>query len=359
VSIDEQIFIMQRVGGVSRYFTNLCCGSRPPESGELAITLGFRFATTDAAVSASLAQGVPRLLRSTKSLYALNTPWRRAARATKICHQTYYHPRFLDLAPGQLRVSTLHDMIPEILPTYFATNPHLAKMEFLQRSDHIICVSESSRHDLLNLAPTLEDRTSVIHLGVSDDWLVDSDPAGPQESHLGAEYLLFVGARGGYKDFALLLRALAAIDGDRPALVVTGPQAFTPDEQRLIGELGLHNQVAFRKTTDHELRTLYQGALALVYPSRYEGFGLPVVEAMARGCPVVASSGGSLPEVGGTIPIYFEPGSLDSLHDALVQILYLPRSDRIDKGDKGQSRAKIFSVQAMTEKTLALYRSLL
>lgn len=157
---------------------------------------------------------------------------------------------------------------------------------------------------LLNYDPTLESRVETIPLGLPSTWATQVSPTSrPLPIRASKRFLLFVGARGAYKDFELLLGAMRRLGPGAPELIVASEKPVSIREKRLIGELGLYRQIQRVVVDDLGLRDLYAQALALVYPSRYEGFGIPLLEAMSTGCLVVTLSSCSLPEVAGACGI--------------------------------------------------------
>lgn len=130
---------------------------------------------------------------------------------------------------------------------------------------------------------------------------------------VGEPYLLFVGQRGGYKHFDLLLRACAGSTALRGALrlLCIGGKALSSAERDLFGALGISERASRIRGSDALLGAVYRSAVALLYPSRYEGVGLPLLEARGHGCPVAASRGGALPEVSGDARLRFDPEDVD------------------------------------------------
>ena len=126
-----------------------------------------------------------------------------------------------------------------------------------------------------------------------------------------------MGNRGGYKNFSTLLQAY----GNSPILrefelIAFGGHPLLPDEKNQITQLGITDKVRFTSGSDQELAARYRAATAFIFPSTYEGFGLPPLEAMSHGCPVVCSNGGSIPEVVGDAGVYFDPNSAEELRMA-------------------------------------------
>lgn len=252
--------------------------------------------------------------------------------------------------PGR-RVYAVYDMIHELLPHYFP--PQTAyerrfvaeKRHCLLSGDRLIAISHSTAQDVLALYPDVNPgRIVVAHLGVDDSFFgahpwPGAPPARP--------YLLYVGQRSAYKNFRRLLEAFGEAGLARSCdLRVISAEfgGFTPDEQALIARYGLEQVVHLRlKVSDAELAAHYQGAVALVYPSEYEGFGLPIVEAMAAGTVVATAGRSSMPEAGGSVAFYFDPTSVGEMAGVLTQVAGLPAPERARRIAAGVARAREFS----------------
>ncbi len=220
-----------------------------------------------------------------------------------LVHRTYYP--VIDLLPRRVaRVETLLDMWDERGGAGAGRLTSLKtriKRRALHRADAIVCISANSRAELLDLWPALEARSSVVPLGVR--------PLSPHPVAAGRDrpYFVFVGRRGTYKNFAVALAALRAAELPDHDLIAFGGGPLGADEIALIAEHGLTDRVVQIGGGDDRLAGLYEGATALLYPSAYEGFGLPLLEAMIHGCPVIAAPLTSLPEVGGAAALYADP----------------------------------------------------
>jgi glycosyltransferase involved in cell wall biosynthesis len=141
-------------------------------------------------------------------------------------------------------------------------------------------------------------------------------------------------------------------------LIAFGGGASFPDEQREIRGLGIVDRVRFESGSDRELAARYREAAAFIFPSTYEGFGLPPLEAMSHGCPVVCSNGGSIPEVVGDAGVYFDPGNADELRTALERVVTTPEL-QADLRRRGYARLPAFSWEKCAAETAQLYREIL
>ncbi|MGH8630877.1 MAG: glycosyltransferase family 4 protein, partial [Burkholderiales bacterium] len=299
--------------------------------------------------------------RAGRLLCALTAPWARRSLerlAPDIVHETYYYSSAPTAPKGARSVVTLHDMIHErIGPTSAVIDrTSQAKRLAVSRADHVICVSESARRDLIELFNVEPARASVVHHGC---WLPPEASATVNVSR--RPYLLFVGQRGGYKNFEGLLHAYAATPALREdfGIVCFGGGRLTRHERAEIGRLGIAaGSVVQVSGADELLAGVYRRAAMLVYPSTYEGFGMPTVEAMAMGCPVACANAGSLPEICGDAAEYFDPANPQAIAAAMLRVLEAPGRSRALIA-RGFERATQFSWQTCAEKTAGIYASLL
>jgi glycosyltransferase involved in cell wall biosynthesis len=219
-----------------------------------------------------------------------------------------------------------------------------------RRADRVLAVSERTRHDLVERYRVAEERIVVTPNAV--DPVFRPNGEAPQR----APYALFVGGIQPRKDPLAAVEALALLDGELN-LVVVGAEKRGGDELRsALRRLGLEQRVELAGHVERdELATLYRGAACLVFPSRYEGFGLPVLEAMASGTPVVAASAGAVPEVAGDAAILVEPGDPAAIAAGIERAL----ADKERLVAAGLERARSFSWGETARRTLVVYRELL
>jgi glycosyltransferase involved in cell wall biosynthesis len=237
----------------------------------------------------------------------------------------------------QRLVVTVHDLafrrFPETAPA--ATRRWLTRLDRAVRgAAEIVVPSQASRADLVDLYPVDPDRVTVIHHGVDHDRF---HPASPGEVDrvrrrygIDGPYLLFVGGLEPRKNLPVLLQAYSALPDDlRPALVLAGASVPWNPEGRTalaeaLGDLPAHSRgrvILTGYVGDPDRAPLYAGAEALAFPSRYEGFGLPVLEAMACGTPVVTSNVSALPEIAGDDAVLVDPEDEGTIADGLRWVL--------------------------------------
>lgn len=271
--------------------------------------------------------------------------------AVQVIHRSYYP--LLDLVGNHIpQVHTLHDMWDENGLQFGAFSlQSLLKKRALQRADVIVCISQATRDDLESTWPWTASRTVVIPHGVRR-FTEELQPK-PQ----AAPYLLFVGNRATRKNFSIVIRALRDPATRACQLICFGGGPFTPHELKLITSCGLEARVRQVDGDDTSLAAYYEHATALLYPSVYEGFGLPLLEAMCHRCPVVAAPLTSLPEIGGDACIYADAHRPDAWASAIERLL-VDTSEREQYISKGLARAATFSWRSSTLAHINLYRQL-
>ena len=354
VYIDDQIFGLQPRGGISRYFVELARAFREDAGLDVEVTTPSLWTINEHLLEAGGGRRLPtrlgdrrRILRAVNRLSAPNR--------SDVVHHTYYDAAYLTRGGSDsLRVTTVYDMIPELLPENFPDgNPHLDKRAYVEAADLVLCISESTKNDLLDVYGPVRAPIRVIPLGVDPRFGHTS----PRPARFPERYVLFVGNRGGYKDFSVLAEAFAAARlPDDVALMAVGGGRFTEEELRLLGRLGLAAQARQAALRDDEMPGAYAHAVCFVFPSRYEGFGLPTVEAMAAGSPVVLADTSSNPEVGGDVALYFDPGDAEGL-SRLLQAVWEDPADRAHRALRGRDRARLFTWANTARLTAAAYRA--
>jgi glycosyltransferase involved in cell wall biosynthesis len=366
VMFDPQIFCHQRFGGISRYVCNIALEMQRMAGVRPLIVAPFHFNEYLDQLPRSLVRG--RRLRWLEGLtavaYGLSVlPGKLAARGFKpdVLHNTYYFP--IKPPSGTRGILTVYDMIHEKYPEYFAASPFITRIKAasVAAADHVICISESTRRDLLASYDVPEERVSVTHLGFDPlGSLLTGESSGAFKVRVldaDAPYLLYVGSRVNYKNFRGLLDAYAASASLRGNffLLCFGGGDFTAAERDAISKAGVDGRVRYLGGSDAVLAACYAHASLFVCPSLCEGFGIPVLEAMSLECPVACSNSSSLPEVVGDAAKQFDPLDRDSIRSALESVLDSPSSAAALK-ERGRIRSQLFSWRSCAENTVDIYR---
>ncbi|MBI3176558.1 MAG: glycosyltransferase family 4 protein, partial [Chloroflexi bacterium] len=229
-----------------------------------------------------------------------------------------------------------------------------------QRADAILADSEATRTDVINLLDAPSHKVTTVHLAADSRFApLPAEAVAADRARLGlpSDYLLFVGTFEPRKNVSGLLNAYAILPPDAPPLMLAGNTGWLFDEvEALVTQLGLSDRVRFVPDVPaDDLPALYRGASALVLPSHYEGFGLPVLEAFACGTPVIAADRASLPEIAGDAAALCDPDDPAGIAHAIQTVL----SDSAYSAAliaKGFTRAKSFSWDKCARETLNVYR---
>jgi glycosyltransferase involved in cell wall biosynthesis len=358
---DPQIFSLQSVGGISRYFFELAraMNRSNPETARIFAPWHANQYLADcedelfaggrhSAVQGAAFGAAGWYMLTTANLYRLKR--HLGGNDYDVLHHTYYWPVTLRGYRGST-VTTVHDMIDEVFGRGGLRSR--LKRRAVATADHVICVSHNTRRDLIKYFGTPEEKTSVVYLGRP------AAPRGQRQSRVVGTrpFALFVGHRGGYKNFLSLVHALGASvclkrDID---LVCFGGGEFTTQETAAVKAAGLEGRVSQRNGDDRDLCGLYGDATLMVYPSLYEGFGLPPLEAMAYGTPVACSNVSSIPEIVGDAAELFDPEDTDSIRSAIERVVYSRDRSR-ELVERGNARVGRFSWEQCASETFEVYR---
>lgn len=274
-----------------------------------------------------------------------------------VFHPTFFDSYFLKYLHGKPFVLTVHDMMPELFPEYFGYNDPqiILKKQLVRHASAIIAVSQQTKNDLMRLLDVPDNLVKVVYHGAPP---IEHIAPG---NYIDAPFFLYVGTRWGYKNFRQLLfefsRFLQRCNEDIKLLCTGSP--FTIEEIQLISHLSLEKSVFHMKASDDLLKHLYASAIAFVFPSLYEGFGMPILEAFAYGCPVVLNNSSCFPEIAGNAAVYFDSSQNGfKLSDALLEVINMPHSDRLSLISKGYERLSLFSWKKSSCELQSLYKSL-
>ena len=362
IAFDHQVFGFQKHGGVSRYFSELIANLSQCE--DLDVTVLAPLFVNQYLLRPSVRAHVrgryfPWSFRGNatvvRALNALLVPMFWTVSRFDLIHETYYSRQAHGRA--RLRVLTIYDMIHELFPQEFPNSAQVtaAKRAAVARADHIICISETTRQDAIRLLGIAPERSSVTYLGCS----LDEQAENPKLIESVGSYFLYVGQRGGYKNFRVVLEAMGSSAALKRSchLVAFGGGAFSVEELQEIERRALKGRVLQGAGNDSLLAAHYRAATALVYPSRYEGFGIPPLEAMANGCPVICSNAGSLSEILAEAAAYFLPDDSAKLR-ALMERVANDRQYADCLRTSGLAQVKKYSWAKCAGETARTYRLL-
>jgi glycosyltransferase involved in cell wall biosynthesis len=277
----------------------------------------------------------------------------------KIWHSTYFTE--LDGWKGK-QVVTVYDLAYPRFENFFTNKRsdevRLQMKASIQHADRIICISKSTQRELLSFFPETPDhKLRVVYLGRSEKFRVIPPVKISYVNNISFPFILFVGKRKNYKNFKRVINAFSMWKNNSEiCLVIVGPDWSAEELNDYNTKNWFKNIHHFGQVSDEFLVQLYNQASAFVWPSFYEGFGLPLLEAMSCRCPIVAARIPVNFEIAGEIPFYFDPDSTDELISMFDQVINVKRTDsRLAEGEK---RAHQFSWDKAAHQMLQIYSEL-
>jgi len=371
ILLDTQIFDQQEFGGISRYFIELYTEFYKIKNLKIQFPLLYtdNLYFRESVFFESSFQKKHNFLIKNGKIFRPFLP--RKLKRKSIQHTirqlkeqtfdlfipTYYDPYFVAHLKNKPFVLTVHDMIHELYPHYFANDPETIqnKRLLIEAATKIIAISENTKKDLLHFYPQIDaKKVEVVYLAHTITHEMTAD------QNLPEKYLLFVGKRSLYKNFNFFIKAVVPIMQQYPDIYIfcAGGNPFTSDELSLIDDLGLDGRVMQKNFEDRKLASYYKNALCFVFPSEYEGFGIPVLEAMAAGCPVILTNNSSFPEVAGDAGIYFESNNASDLERKLGELLKSSAFRELHIA-KGIQQSRKFSWERTAQETMKVYEQAL
>lgn len=360
VLYDHQMFSLQQYGGISRYFANLYTSFKSSTAVQPSIAALHSKNHYIEHIPLAAPHWVGRLLLSKKKrMYKWNRWYSKKIIRQQnfdLFHPTYYDPYFLDAVKKPF-VVTVYDMIYELFPEYFEAGDKfvLNKKKIIEAADHLIAISHSTKNDLMRLYNIPDSKITVVHLGYLQEIVILK-----AKVDLPENYILFVGERTNYKNFLRFFAAVLPVFKKYPSyqLICTGGGSFKKEEMDLFQQNRLLHRVIQISASDQLMSQLYSNALLFVFPSLYEGFGLPLLEAFSNNCPVACSNTSSFVEVGGNAVDFFNPESKEDITRSIFHIIedetyaYALRAE-------GKKQLQKFSVLECAKQTETVYKNVL
>jgi glycosyltransferase involved in cell wall biosynthesis len=380
---DYQIFQFQRFGGISKYFTEIITELPAKVKYKISIQL---FENVHLKESALLPPHKTNLITRERyfSKYNFRGKWRLydflhekfpqkfneyrslnrdcsvfelKKQKFDIFHPTYYDPYFLEYIGSKPFVLTVHDMIHEKFAHLFANDltakPTIEnKKKTILAAAHIIAVSENTKNDIIEHYGVADSKISVVYHASS---LIKSIHTTLQ---LPSHYILYVGTRYLYKNFNTFIHAVKNILIEKNIKLLCVGAPFNNEENTLLQELGISEYCIQLFVDDNELYKVYANALFFAFPSLYEGFGIPILEAFDAGCPALISNTSCFPEIAGDAAAYFNPYDIADIESA-VRRLTENETERMELITKGTERIKTFSWKNSAKQTVEVYKKVL
>jgi glycosyltransferase involved in cell wall biosynthesis len=274
-----------------------------------------------------------------------------------------YHPTYYSFSIKKRKniktVITVYDMGLELFLSGIKNfrNDILAKKRAIFNADYIICISKNTKQELQEIYGISDDLISVIYLGYPQK--IEKSIKDKYNILLRKPYILFVGKRAPYKNFMILPKVFRELNIDKDFdLVCFGGGKFLGEELLEFRKLNLEGSIKYIEGADDLLQFYYENAYIFICPSFYEGFGLPVLEAMAFGCPVIASNIASITEISDNAVLLFSPQSVEGLCQC-VKSMINDKKMRDEYIERGRKRCKGFSWEKTALETFHVYQKLL
>lgn len=358
VLYDYEIFVIQKYGGASRYFYEIISRLTEKEKLEIILYMGEhinkyeleKFSNRFLIFKGNRVRHIPK---SKMLSVFLQKPFFESFRKKTdydIFHKTFF-TRYRREKKGKM-ITTIHDFTPEKYPGSFSrfNNTIEAKKRIIKEADGIICISETTKKDMLSLYNVPEEKIKVIYHGNSLNINSEVKPI------INQPYLLYVGDRRTYKNFIILLETYrnSSLINNNFKLLCFGGGKFSNKENEFLARNSLTGKVIQTEGSDEMLASAYKYASVFIYPSIYEGFGIPLLEAMHLGCPIIASDSSCFPEIAGKAALFFNPASIDDL-TAKIEFVAGNSETRNRLIETGYEREKLFSWDKCAEECYNFY----
>ena len=358
---DYQVFFIQKYGGVSKYFINLSNQLKEKHNVKIIspIYTNYYLKNFDSNTAKKIIY-LSKIYKNTRTLSRIiNNYYTKIyclINRPDIFHFTFYSDKIY-LKKKFPFIITVYDLIHEIYAKKFDYTGHSRlRLEYLNNADKIICISNNTKKDLLKFYNIDEKKISVIYLGFDKSKNFKTT----EENLVRDPFLLYVGDRTKYKNFKNFISAFSKSSKLKKdfKVICFGSNKFSLDEINFFNSLNLKkNQVIHISGTDEELNFIYSRAHAFIFPSLYEGFGLPLLEAMNMGCPVICSNTSSFPEVIDGGAETFDPTKEDDIVYKIEKVVY--SDENIQKLKlKSKEILEKFSWEKCASETLEVYKKL-
>ncbi|WP_435189521.1 glycosyltransferase family 4 protein [Pseudothioglobus sp. nBUS_23] len=355
---DSYIFTEQKYGGISRYFSELL---KKFNNNDIQASAPLLFSNNQYISDGQFVKHYQFLPNKTikgkqRLLFLINRIaflFFLKVKDFDIIHPTYYDVYYLKLVENKKLILTVYDMIHE---KFYDDEVSRRKQILCERADLIIAISQNTKKDLIEIFNIQESKIRVVYLASSlnKNSVMKSLPSLPQK------YLLFVGHRGLYKNFERFVVAISKILNENVDLFVicAGGNNFEDSEISLFKKFSLEERFIQFNIDDDTISSLYKNALLFVFPSLYEGFGIPLLEAFSCGCPVACSDASSFPEIALDGAVYFDPENVDSMYHCISQILF-DQAAKQKLVSNAYKRLNSFSWEITASETKKIYNEVL
>ena len=361
ILLDPQIFNYQKFGGISRYFTELYRYAKLKNVCNIELSLcysenlhlkNYNYKQSIILNNYSFfGRGfILEIIKKKSYKKSLNILKKNKC---DLFIPTYYDTYFLNSIKNTPFVLTVHDMINELFPQYFSDSDQIPKIKkiLIEKAAKIITISESTKNDILKFYPQIsKSKIEVVYHGYSinkSNYVKNDD-----------KYVLFVGNREGYKNFMWMIQTIKdwLIENNIKCYCVGGG-IFTANELMDFENFKINQLLKYFDLEDSLLYSFYKNAIVFIFPSIYEGFGIPILESFASECPIILPNTSCFPEIAGDAGIYYNLNDKESFKFCLNKVL-IDNKFRTCQINKGLSRLNNFSWNKTMENTFKIYKDI-
>jgi len=362
VFFDYQIFFWQSYGGISTYYSNLInnllkINVDAKIISPLYINKSIQDFNLDKITFGLKIHHIPRFTyRIIKILNECVFELYASMQEFDLIHSTYYK-KILNFNKKK-KILTVYDLIHEKFLYTKNKKLFLLKKKAIDQADHIICISKNTQIDLINYYGIEKEKTSVIYLASSFEHDINKDKDKEKDKDRDS-FILYVGERARYKNFINFIKAFASSKKllNKIKIVCFGDRPFSKEEIGLFKLMGFKEEkIVYISGNSKVLENLYLRATALVYPSLYEGFGIPIIEAMSLGCPVICSKTSSMHEISSNAAKYFDPNNLEDIRDSIENVV-MSKELQNKMRTSGFQQNSNFSWKKCAEETVKVYKN--
>jgi len=354
ILLDHQIFSVQEYGGVSKLFAELYKNlKKMGVECEIPLVFSNNEYLKDKKIESLFKEinfpGKLTLIRLINQFHTINY---LKNGSFDVFHPTYFDDYFIKYLGNKPFVLTVYDLIHEkFYNDSIKLQPTLkSKRRLIQKANKIISISQKTKNDLVDYYKIKPSKVEVIYPANSLNLLT------AEKYNVPSKYILFVGSRKEYKNFDIVLQAMNGIE-NQTFLVCVGGRGFTHEEEQKMKRYKIRDRVIQLDVNDQQLAYCYKNAKCFVFPSLYEGFGIPILEAFSCNCPVILSDIEVFREVAGNAALYINPKSVDTLTVAINSVINNePLRDK--KIKLGKKRLELYSWLKMAQETLKVYKSI-
>lgn len=360
VLYDYQAFKSQKYGGISRYFFELIRANKSitPQLSVLFTHNHYISNHYNFILKNNTNENVDKIIRKLEFVNKIYTNKILATKNFDVFHPTYYNPYFLNKIKNKPYVVTVHDMIHEKFPQFFSKKDKTSiyKQRVVKEASRVIAISENTKEDIIKILGIPEHKIDVIYHGNS----IKTTSENVTLKKTKKDYILFVGNRDGYKNFIFFVKSIVPLLKKNPSISILclGGGKFSKKEEQFFLTEGINFQLHQVNAKDSQIPFYYSNALLFVFPSIYEGFGMPILESFACKCPVVCSDTSCFKEIAKNGALYFNPFSTESIY-CQVKLALERSSLREELVLNGSKRINFFSWKKTAEQTITTYKKVI